>query len=129
MPIDLRKLIFSESELRSTFDGYCREKGMDIPNSAMESFMVIKGGMDRRVVSQTVPEGLKVLLHYATADPGTPFRVHLDENQVCEALIGLCMNEGIPLPRRAQKYLQKHKDGIAMTVGLSVLDVGLLKQA
>jgi len=72
-----------------------------------------------RIVSDNTPEGLKVVLRFVSSNPMEPFRVILSENDILEALIGACREAKIPLPRRANKYLQVQKDSIALAVGLS----------
>jgi len=122
MPTDVRKLIFTKQELRLAFQHYCKEKGMGVPQSPLESFQVVDGA-NGRVVSDNAPEGVKVILHYTSHDPNNPVRVHLAEDQILEAMITLCKELGIPLPRRGQKFLQKHKDTMALTIGMTENDL------
>ena len=122
MPTDVRKLIFTKQELRLAFQHYCKEKGMSVPNSPMESFQVVDAA--NRVVSDHAPESMKIILHYTSHDPSNPLRVHLSEDQALEAMITLCRELGIPLPRRGQKFLQRHKDGgLALTIGMTENDL------
>jgi len=62
---------------------------------------------------------LKVIVNYTSSDPSNPVRMHLNENQVLEVLISICKDLTIPLPRRGQKFLAKHKNGLAMTIGMT----------
>ena len=126
MPTDVRKLIFTKQELRLAFQQFCKAKGMNVPQSPLESFQVVEGSAGR-VVSDTTPEGLKVILHYTSHDPSNPIRVHLGDDQVLEALITLCKELGIPLPRRGQKFLQKNKDSLALTIGMTGNDLRMVK--
>lgn len=123
MPTDVRKLIFTKQELRLAFQHFCKDKGMSVPQTPLESFDVVDGSSMGRVVSERMPEGMKVILHYTSHDPNNPLRVHLGEDQILEALITLCGQLGVPLPRRGQKFLQKHKDAIALTIGMTEQDV------
>lgn len=122
MPTDVRKLIFSRAELRLAFQKFCTEKAIGPNPSPLESFEVVDGHQGR-VVSDHTPEGMKVILHYTSHDPQNPVRVHLDQHQVLEALITMCKGLNIPLPRRGQKFLQKHKDGLALTIGMTENDL------
>lgn len=122
MPTDLRKLIFTKAELRLAFQQYCKDKGIGPTHSPLETFQVQEGGANR-VVSEHMAEGLKVILHFTSHDPNNPVRVHLEEPQVMEALITLCKALSIPLPRRGQKFLQKHKDALALTIGMTENDL------
>jgi len=124
MPTDIRKLIFTKQELRLAFQNYCVEKGMNVPSSPVESFRVVDaGGGGQRVVSEHTPEGLKVIINYTSSDPNNPIRVHLSEEQVLEVLISVCKALKIPLPRRGQKFLAKHKDALTLTIGLTENDL------
>lgn len=122
MPVDVRKLIFSKKELRLAFQTYAREKNLNVPDSHVEDLQVIDSAQGR-VVSDDTPEGMKVILHYTSSDPKNPIRLHLDQHQILESLIGMCRSLHIPLPRRSQKFLQKHKDGLSMTVGMNEHDI------
>jgi len=121
MPTDVRKLIFTKQELRVAFQQYCKDRGINVPNSPLESFQVVDGGGS--VIADHAPEGMKVILHYTSHDPNNPIRVHLSEDKVLEALISVCTALGIPLPRRGQKFLQQNKDGLALTIGMTENDL------
>lgn len=128
MPTDVRKLIFSKQELRIAFQKYCTDKGMNVPPTPVESFQVIEpGGAAGRVVSEHAPEGLKVIVNYTSSDPNNPIRVHISEDQVLEVLITVCRVLKIPLPRRGQKFLAKHKDALALTIGMTENDLRVAK--
>jgi len=122
MPVDVRKLIFSKQELRLAFQKFAKDKNLNVPDSHIEDLQVIDSSKNR-VVSDSAPEGLKVVLHYTSNDPHNPHRVHLSEDQILVALIGMCRGLKIPVPRRGQKFLQKNKDGIALTIGMSEQDI------
>lgn len=119
MPVDVRKIIFSNRELRLILPRYCRDKGIQLPDSPMQDFEIMQPDSNNRIVSENTPEGLKVVLRFVSSNPMDPFRVVLAESDVTEALIGACREAKIPLPRRANKYLQAQKDSIALAVGLS----------
>ncbi|MDH3335127.1 MAG: hypothetical protein OEL50_00660 [Rhodospirillaceae bacterium] len=119
MPVDVRKIIFSNRELRLILPRFCRDKGIQLPDSPMQDFEIMRPDGKNRIVSENTPEGLKVVLRFVSSNPMEPFRVVLSENDILEALIGACREAKIPLPRRANKYLQVQKDSIALAVGLS----------
>lgn len=124
MPTDVRKLIFSNKELRLTFQKFCREKAIGPQEVPVESFEIVEAsGASGRVVSEHTPEGMKAILRFTSHDPNNPLRAHLSEDQILEALISACKELHIPLPRRGTKFLQKHKDGIAMTIGMTQQDL------
>ncbi|MDH5187991.1 MAG: hypothetical protein OEW37_03425 [Rhodospirillaceae bacterium] len=119
MPVDVRKIIFSNRELRLILPHYCRGKGIQLPDSPMQDFEIILAEGRNRIVSESVPEGLRVALRFVSSNPAEPFRVMLGESDIVESLIGACREAKIPLPRRAKKHLQVQKDSIALAVGLS----------
>jgi len=119
MPVDLRKLIFSQRELKLTFQKFCKDQNINVPDSHIENIDVVDDPTD----------GLKVILYYTSNNPDTPMRVHLSATQIQEALIGLCQALRIPLPRVAEKHLQKHKDGLALSIGMSENDLRMASGA
>lgn len=119
MPVDVRKIIFSNRELRLILPRFCKDKGIQLPDSPMQDFEIVRPDSSNRIVSENTPEGLKVVLRFVSENPNQPFRVVLSENDIVEALIGACRSAKIPLARRAKKYLQAQKDSIALAVGLS----------
>lgn len=128
MPVDVRKLLFSKQELRLAFQKYAKDQNMNVPESHVEAIEIIDGSHGR-VVSDDAPEGIKVVLRYTSHDPGNPFRVHLSEHQILEALIGMCKGLKIPLPKRGTKFVSKHKDGLALTLGLNEQDIRSTREA
>ena len=123
MPTDVRKLIFSDKELRLTFQKFCREKQIGPQEVPVESFEIVEANGSGRVVSENTPESMKAILKFTSHDPSNQLRAHLTEDQILEALIAACKELHIPLPRRGKKFLQKHKGGIAMTIGMTQQDL------
>lgn len=121
MPVDVRKLLFSKQELRLAFQKYAKDKNMGVPESHVEDLQIMDAS--GRSISDDPNEGIKVVLNYTSNDPNNPIRVHLSEQQILEALIGMCRGLKIPLPKRGQKFLQKNKDGLALTIGMSEQDI------
>lgn len=128
MPTDVRKLIFTKQELRLAFQSLCKAKGISVPQAPLESFQVVENSTAGRIVSEHTPESLKVILHYVSHDPNKPLRVQLTEDQIMEAMITLCKQESIPLPRRGQKFIQKHKDTMALTIGMTENDLRVARE-
>ena len=121
MPLDVRKLIFSQQELRLAFQTYARDKKLNVPDSHIESVDIIDPQHSSAVTEAT--SGYTAILNFASNDPNNPYRLHLDEKQILEAMINMCRGLRIPLPRKGQKYLQQHKGSLALTIGLSEQDI------
>lgn len=119
MPIDVRKIIFSNRELRMILQKYCKEKGIQLPKSPLQNFEIIRPDDSNRVISENTPEGLKFILNFVSSNPNEPFRIHLTEDDVIQALIMACREAKIPLPRKANKHLQPQKDAIALSIGMN----------
>ena len=123
MPTDVRKLIFSDKELRLTFQKFCRERQIGPQEVPVERFELVEAKQNDVVATEHSPSTLKAILHFTSHDPSNPLRAHLTEDQILEALISACRELHIPLPRRGRKFLQKHKDGLAMTIGMTQQDL------
>ncbi|MBF0248677.1 MAG: hypothetical protein HQL36_11505 [Alphaproteobacteria bacterium] len=113
MPVDVRKLIFSKKELRLTFQRFCLDQSMNVPDGPVEDILVV----------EDIPDEVRVILNYPTDNPSNPVRVHLRHDQIMEALLGFCRALKIPVPRQAQKHLHKHGEGLAVTIGMSEQDM------
>jgi len=101
---------------------------MSVPQSPVEYFQVVDAGKgDHPTGPESDTHGLKVIVNYTSSNPNTPIRVHLNEDQVLEVLISICRELKIPLPRRGQKFLAKHKDGLAMTIGMTENELRVVK--
>lgn len=118
MPIDVRKLIFSKSELLLAFQEFSQEKSFVDPQCTVESFEVatVKG-------SDSDTETLKVTATFVSPDPRHPIQVNLIEDQIIEALIKSCRQQNIPLPRKGHKFVKQHKEGLVMSMGLTEADL------
>ncbi|MCW8915203.1 MAG: hypothetical protein OQK24_05030 [Magnetovibrio sp.] len=122
MPLDVRKLIFSRQELRLAFQKYAKDNNMNVPASHVEDIEIIDDKFNS-AVSDTTSAGISVTLRYTSSDPHNPIRVRINQQQAQEALVVLCRSLKIPIPKRGQKFLQMHKNSLAMTIGMSQDDI------
>lgn len=131
MPVDVRKLMFSKQELILAFQTYAKSKNMGAPASKLEDVKIVEGALPApgRVVSDKTPKGVSAVLHYASADANKPIRLNLSEEQIFEALIAFCRDLKVPLPKRGHKYVQIHKDALALTIGLNEKDIRSAREA
>jgi len=115
MPIDVRKLIFSESELKLAFQRYCRDQNLANAQASVDRYEISTVKNDG-----TPDEQLEVKVTFVSPDPKKPIQTTLDQNQIIEVLITTCKNQSIPLPRKGAKFVKQHKEaGLVMSMGLS----------
>jgi len=106
LPKELRKLGFSEDELRAAAFDYCLRTNLAIPQAPLEALEV---GDD--------PEAT-VTLKFDTMHTADEKEVKLSRDQVGAALIRFCSDHKIPLPRHGQKVLQVQNGEISLMVNI-----------
>ncbi len=106
MPKELRKLVFSEDELRAAAFDYCLRTNVAIPQAPLESLQV---GDD--------PEAA-ITLKFDTMHAADEKEFKLSRDQVGAALIRFCSDHQIPLPRHGQKVLQVQNGAISLMVNI-----------
>jgi len=114
MPIDVRKLIFSKTELRDTFEDYCRRKGLVNAMASIENYELVT-----LKSSDLEKESLSVTVNFVSPNPKRPITADLIEDEIVEALVTACKQLNIPLPRKGHKYIKPYKEGLMMTMGLN----------
>ena len=119
MPLDVRKLIFNDQELRFAFQTYVKDQKLSAWDAPIETVSIVEP-KNRTAGPAT---GFSAVLDFASKNPDNPHRLILEEKQILEALIKVCRGLKIPLPRKGQKYLQQHKGSLALTIGLSENDI------
>lgn len=112
MLIEVRKLVFSDDLLQRALLKQCAAEGIEVPNSQIQKVKVFGAG-------ESVDK-IKVILQFMTADPKKPHEVTLAEQSVLASLIATCKRFSVPLPRSAPKALQLTKQGLAMTITMTM---------
>lgn len=102
MPIERRRIIFSEDEVISAILIHCRHSGIPLPDAEVDGLDI---AMD---------EDCSVALSFAVSSPGEPDQVCLDAETVLSAAIGYCRMRSIPLPRAATKRLEPMNGDLSM---------------
>lgn len=102
MPVERRRIIFSEDEVISAMLNHCRHSGIPLPDAEVE-------GLDI-----AMEEDCSVALTFAVTSPEEPDEVCLDAETVLNAVIGFCRMRSIPLPRAAIKRLEPMKGDLSM---------------
>ena len=119
MPLDVRKLIFNDQELRLAFQTYVKDQKLHAVEMVIESVTIV----DPQKATGAPANGFTAVLDFATKNLENPQRLILQEKQILEAMISMCRGLRIPLPRKGQKYLQENKGSLALTIGLSENDI------
>ncbi len=109
VPMELRKIFFSNEEVEVATVGYCISKGKSLP-SAEKIYATFKDDIEAMVT-----------LHFCRSDRNSPVTVSLSRAEVSDALVGLCKEIGVPLPRAGKKVLWPQGNGISLMVTLESL--------
>ena len=106
MPVELRKILFAEEELKAAVIDYCLRSKIRLPETYIDSLDI------------TEDAEACVILNYATDHTTDISDVKLSRDQVAAALIRYCGDNKIPLPRNARKILQPGDEGIALLINI-----------
>lgn len=117
MILENRELIFPEKVLRYALLSQCLAEGIDVPNSKIQDIILIDP-----VTKHGSP---KVHLEFMTADSKKPYVVPLSEQFVLTAMILVCQDLGVPLPRNGEKTLRLTESGLAMAISMQVKTPGM----
>lgn len=106
MPMELRKIFFSNEEVEAATRNYCIRSGKPLP-SADKMYATFKDDIEAMVT-----------LHFCRSDRRDPIAVSLSRAEVRDALIAFCKEVRIPLPRAGKKVLWPQSDGISLMITL-----------
>ena len=106
MPMELRKIFFSNEEVEAATRNYCIGSGKPLP-SADKMYATFKDDIEAMVT-----------LHFCRSGRCDPITVSLTRAEVRDALIGFCKAVRIPLPRAGKKVLWPQSDGISLMITL-----------
>ena len=113
--MELRKIFFSSEEVEVAMTSYCIDSGKPLP-SADRLYATFKDDIDAMVT-----------LHFCGMGRSEPAAVNLTRAEVTDALIHLCKEIGIPLPRAGKKVLWPQGDGISLMVTLESLSTQVME--
>jgi len=106
LPQELRKIVFSEDELKAAVIDHCMRSGIKLSKGVMIGF------------EATPDPAAAVIMSYDTTDLHDPTEIRIDQDQVAAALIRHCGANKIPLPRTAKKVLKVEDGEMAMMVSI-----------
>lgn len=104
MPLETRKLEFTEAEVQTALVSYSLRRDIALPERNIEQVFIGEG---------TNPT---VVLEYVPGQPGDTSEIEFSGEQVAAALILYCRGQKIPLPREAKKVLREEQGGISMII-------------
>ncbi len=117
MILESRELIFPDQILRYALLSECLAEGINIPNSQIQKINFVDSADGRKRP--------RVELEFITADPKRPFKVPLSEQFVLTAMILVCKDLGLRLPRDGSKILCLREKGLAMMMSMTIQTPGM----
>jgi len=109
VPMELRKIFFSNEEVKVAASSYCTNIGKPLP-SADRIFATFEDDVEAFVT-----------LEFYRSDRRDSIAVSLSRAEVREALIFYCKRVRIPLPRAGKKVLWPQSDGISLMITLECI--------
>ncbi len=106
MPQELRKIIFSEDELKMAVIDHCMRNGIKLPKGVMTDFKA------------TPDVAATVIITYDTTEIQDAPEVRVSRDDVAAALIRHCGANKIPLPRAARKILKVEDGEVSLMVSI-----------
>jgi hypothetical protein len=103
MPIEMRRIVFSNDELRQALDAYLLSIGQSLPVGYLQG---VRFGEDHSQVLLTIYDRRREQTHEAKVDAA----------HVAAGLMKFCFSNGIPIPKQARKSISMAGDGLALDV-------------
>lgn len=111
MPMEMRKLAFTQDELQAALVNYALRSEIKLPNANIEKIRVKEEDDEKKTTSVT--------LVYPASESGNDLRsVEFSEAQIGAAIILYCKNLSIPLPRNARKTLSAENESVAIIMSV-----------
>lgn len=105
MPVEFRKIVFSEAELRSAL----------VEHGIRHRIMTKDASVSAMDLSWDA-DGVTVVLTCQMIGRPSREEIRMSESEIGAALIGYCRNNGTAIPHYAEKVLEKDKQGIALLI-------------
>ncbi len=105
MPTELRRLVFSNSQLRAALDNYRRVSTGDIPRGRIVAVGLKHNRPDP-----------KVMIAFRDEAKGEDRSVDIEPKTVAAALLVYCMEFDVPVPRSARKKLTMMGDNLCLEI-------------
>lgn len=107
MPLEHRKIEYSNSELQAALVSYCLRHSISLPDAFIAS------------IDLEWQPSLEATFRFSDFDDASR-EVVLSEPEIAAALIDYCHSHGMPLPHHAEKVLEPSpKKGVAMLIRMT----------
>ena len=106
MPSEMRKMVFTEEELRAALVNYALRTNKKLPNATIDKIQLEE------------KEGISATIIYRHDESEEAKTVVFEETHVAAAIVLFCRAHEIPLPREARKVLVPADNSVAMIVQL-----------
>lgn len=103
MPLEFRKIMFSESEVRMALTHYCERHHFDGKQIMVNDFKQAWGDT-----------GFTATLACQESEGGNKRKIRLGSTEVAAALISYCHENGAKIPHYAEKALEQTEKGVAL---------------
>jgi hypothetical protein len=116
MPSELRRIVFSNDELRSALEDYLKGQKTPLPLGVITSVQL-----------SDAPQGT-VFLYLAGREDNDRASLALSPEKIAAALLRFCKRQRIPVPRRANKSLIVTGDNVALDIRTGAADPAKMEQ-
>ena len=110
MLIDIRKVIFTDSELKVALLEHCQHTKVAAADASIESVAIRDDDEEMAVIQ------------IDTGNSGRIAVVALSRNAVAAAIIRYCGARDIPLPRRSEKILKPEEGGLSLMTRIELTE-------
>jgi len=106
MPSELRRIVFSESEIIEALDRFAKATRHAMPAGKITAC---------RIDSKSALSATLTVQHMAE---GSTHTVRFDNASIAAALIRYCIEKKIPIPRASEKSVEAQGPGVALILNL-----------
>ena len=106
MPVERREIIFSTSEVFQAVNSYNRMKPDLLPHGTIQDVQLVEGGEIK----------LRVIVEMIYGDRRQAVEIEVKAIDTVELLVRGCLENNIPIPRRATKLLRVIEGSLALVI-------------
>ena len=106
MPVERREIIFSTNEVLQAVNSYNRMKPDLLPQGTVQDVQIVEGDEIR----------LRVTIEMTYDDRRQAVEIEVKAVDTVELLVRGCLENNIPIPRRATKFLRLIEGSLALVI-------------